>query len=46
LLFSVDVRGKAHRRRVGVILHHGVLIVELVHCLDDLALADMGERII
>lgn len=46
LLFSLDVCGKAHRRRVGVILHHGVLIVELVHCLDDLALADMGEQII
>jgi len=46
LLFPLDVGGQPFGRRIGIVLHHGVLVVELIHGLDDLALPDVVEKIL
>jgi len=46
LFFPFDVGAESLRRRIGVFLHHGVLVVKLVHRLDDFALSDVAEQIV
>jgi hypothetical protein len=46
LLLSLNVDCQSFRRRGGIILHGHVLVIELVHRIDELALPDMAQKIL